>query len=453
MFESLKITNIGPIDALDVHFAPRLNILTGDNGLGKTFLLDWAWLCIARSFATRDIPRPKDPKHPSYMQFQTRNMSGARLSGSSNFQLQTETWHPERGFHRTPSSHDPLEPGLVIYFRLGGGVSVWDRYKHRPSHDDIITNTQMDDASKVAFLKRIANPTSDDSYLSARPMSYSRDHIFNGARLDGKSLIKGLVEHWNEWETREPELFSALQNVMSCLSTDIDEPLKPGPTLRKSINDDRLFPTIALPYGNVAITDLSAGMSRILSVSYILVWAWNEHREAAKLLSAPETTTAMILFDEVEAHLHPKWQRSIVPSLLRALDSLNPTQRNNIKPQIMISTHSPLVLASLESHFDSENDKLFNFDLDDGRVVLREQRWLKRGDASSWLTSPTFDMKSARSIESEKAIEEAMAAISSSDMPPNRLREIHHKLQAVLKDVDPFWARWLYYADKKGIHP
>src|SRR5512140_1379077 len=43
MLESLHLKNVGPAPDLRFEPAKRLNLLTGDNGLGKSFLLDVAW--------------------------------------------------------------------------------------------------------------------------------------------------------------------------------------------------------------------------------------------------------------------------------------------------------------------------------------------------------------------------------------------------------------------------
>ena len=37
MLRHLRLRNVGPSSALDIDFAPRLNVITGDNGLGKSF--------------------------------------------------------------------------------------------------------------------------------------------------------------------------------------------------------------------------------------------------------------------------------------------------------------------------------------------------------------------------------------------------------------------------------
>jgi hypothetical protein len=50
-----------------------------------------------------------------------------------------------------------------------------------------------------------------------------------------------------------------------------------------------------------------------------------------------DETTGIVLVDEVELHLHPSWQRSVIPLVARALPRL----------QFIFSTHSPLVVGSL----------------------------------------------------------------------------------------------------------
>jgi hypothetical protein len=39
---------VGATPQLELALAPRLNLITGDNGLGKSFLLDAAWYCLTR---------------------------------------------------------------------------------------------------------------------------------------------------------------------------------------------------------------------------------------------------------------------------------------------------------------------------------------------------------------------------------------------------------------------
>ena len=97
--------------------------------------------------------------------------------------------------------------------------------------------------------------------------------------------------------------------------------------------------------------------------------------------------------DEVEAHLHPTWQRRIVRALLGVLEGLSPSMR----VQAHMTTHAPLVLASLEPIFDPERDRFFVFDLDAAMhsVALEEVPWAKQGDATDGRVSLAFELGQA----------------------------------------------------------
>ena len=43
MLKTLRLENIGPAKEMELELGSRLNLITGDNGLGKSFLLDVAW--------------------------------------------------------------------------------------------------------------------------------------------------------------------------------------------------------------------------------------------------------------------------------------------------------------------------------------------------------------------------------------------------------------------------
>ena len=54
----LRLTNVGPCDNMEMNLSPHLNIITGDNGLGKTFLTDCAWWAMSGKWAGNEA-RPK----------------------------------------------------------------------------------------------------------------------------------------------------------------------------------------------------------------------------------------------------------------------------------------------------------------------------------------------------------------------------------------------------------
>ena len=59
MLNYLKLENVGPAPKMEIDFKPRMNFLTGDNGLGKTFLLDIAWWVLTRTWARSPATPPR----------------------------------------------------------------------------------------------------------------------------------------------------------------------------------------------------------------------------------------------------------------------------------------------------------------------------------------------------------------------------------------------------------
>lgn len=61
--------------------------------------------------------------------------------------------------------------------------------------------------------------------------------------------------------------------------------------------------------------------------------------------------------------------------------------------QLIAATHSPLVLASVEPHFDASKDAWFDLDLEGGQVELRRRPYVRLGEVGNWLTSDAFDSR------------------------------------------------------------
>lgn len=231
--------------------------------------------------------------------------------------------------------------------------------------------------------------------------------------------------------------------------------MEPGELTRISVNDPRDIPTIKMNYGlEVPLPKASAGMRRIVAIAYMLVWTWREHYQASNFLSRPTVESVTFLVDEIEAHLHPKWQRLIVRALL------NVNSMVSIWPdvQLIISTHSPMVMASLEQFFDKEKDSWFDLDYVESEQASREQivaiskrPFLKQGDASNWLVSEAFDLEYAMSSEAESILKKAGKLLTSeNDIDKDTFMEINNDLHEVLSTTDPFWIRWRYIAEKRG---
>ena len=73
-----------------------------------------------------------------------------------------------------------------------------------------------------------------------------------------------------------------------------------------------------------------------------------------------------------------------------------------------------------------------------------------KGDAENWLTSKAFDLKSTRSMESEKLIEEAATLLDVPNPDVKKIKEKYDTLCQKLSPKDDFLFRWRFICEKKG---
>lgn len=418
MLSELHLRDVGPAPKLDVEFAERLNIFTGDNGLGKTFLLDCAWYAQTGSWPS--FPAlPREGAHLPQISVVCKGRGKPTPGvgvGTLVYDLGSRSW----------PSGSAASGWTAIYARADGGVSVYDRLRTeiRPSLD---APSSRRDNGCVDF--------------DSKAIWYG---IHEGEQVICNGMLRDLVEWQLERELPGELAFDTLSRVVARLS-EPNEPIEIGRPVRPYANDARRYPTIKTPYGIVPIHLAPSGLKRILGLAYVMVWAWKEHRELSSLGNHEPYEHIDLLIDEPELHLHPRWQRSILPSLLAVRSDLG-----RESAQLLVTTHSPLVLASIEPEFDEERDRLFLFDVEKGSVELNEVPWAKQGDANNWLTSDIFGLGQARSIEAERAIQAAQDFMLGlkDKLPPGlkTKKSIHKELLRVLPDHDRFWPRWIVTA-------
>lgn len=412
VIRSFETEGIGPASHLRADFAPRLNVMTGDNGLGKSFLLEALWWALTRGWRSEmAIPNRAHASTASIKATFDGKVGVARTTG--RFDPKSQRWLAARG--------QPPKPGLVIYAAADGGFSVWDPLRNHAG------SRYVSDFLEVPFQTSLV---------------FDRAALWDGLRSPDKAVLcRGLVEDWVAWQRDEDERFKELTEVLALLS-DGTEKLRPGKPRRVLVGDARSFPTLRLPYGTEPVTHVSAGVQRIISLAYLLVWSWHEHREAARLTGEQTTSSVIFLFDEIEAHLHPRWQRSLLPSLLEVVKALSGADG----VQLIGATHSPLLCASVETIVEERRDRLFTLDLvrRDGTadVVLKQVPWGPIGEVDAWLRSDLFDLTSTRSIEAEHALQSAAEIARQKKPDPEHVAAVTARLEQAISSTDPFWARW-----------
>ncbi len=93
--------------------------------------------------------------------------------------------------------------------------------------------------------------------------------------------------------------------------------------------------TVVKNHREIIINQLSDGEKCLLALVGDLAWRL---AIANPSLEEPLQGKGVVLIDEIELHLHPKWQREIIPALIRTFPNC----------QFIITTHSPQVLSHVQ---------------------------------------------------------------------------------------------------------
>jgi AAA domain, putative AbiEii toxin, Type IV TA system len=425
MLRRLHTKDVGPPREMDLGLGSRLNVFTGDNGLGKSFVLDLVWWVLTGSFAgTPALPSGGTP------QLSYEGTPNER--GRAAFQFPHQAWSWDSVEARAPR-------GSVIY--LGADrVAAFVLYRnHFPT----------------AFPSVL---THDDRIAESNAFVFEGRELWDGKNdPSGRPLCNGLIRDWVNWmRTRtftgsdgssvsRPAAFDILASVLTVLSPNPRELLVAGPPRRVTIGDSREIPTLVTSWDSkpVPVTLASAGIRRVLELAYTLVWVWQEHNQIAELLRQPLQQELFILVDEPETHLHPRWQRTILPALMAIAEVLDPA----LNLQLFVTTHSPIVLASVEPLVSPARDRLFHFDDQGDEVRVETLDWVKHGNVLGWLASEAIGLEGeGRSVAAERAIAWADAfMLGQHDEIPEAVRSraaIDAELRRVLAADDEYWTYW-----------
>jgi len=421
MLKRLRIENVGPAQCMDLSFTKGVNILTGNNGLGKSFVLDVAWWALTRQWPQDVNPlvwtgRMASPPfgQSGQIRVEVTGKTGVHTAFDSTFDRKRAAWVLPQG--------RPAKQGLVVYAMLDGSFSVWD-----PARNYRKDSGETSAERQPAFV-------------------FTHTEAWKGKEnRDGSKSCNGILEDLVFWIMEKGEAYQQLKSALETLSPP-QEPITLGEIER--MMDAQRYPCVRMPYKNrneIPVVLLSSAIKRMLGIAYYLVWAWQEHKIASQMTGEPETTDITVIIDEIEAHLHPRWQKSFLQMLKETVVNLT----GCVNTQFIVSTHSPLVMASCEDFF-SEDDTWIDIDLCDGEVIAKAKEFSKKGDVSKWLLSDAFDMESTRSVKSQKVLDEAQLLMKASAFDAKKALDMQKRLESVLPSRDSFWLRWNVYLAKNN---
>ena len=166
-------------------------------------------------------------------------------------------------------------------------------------------------------------------------------------------------------------------------------------------------------YGNVPLSALSLGYRTVAALALDIAWRLiSRHPRSTSPLAQP----AIVLIDEIDLHLHPRWQRQIMAILSHHFPGV----------QFIATAHSPMMVDA------SPHTNLAVLSESDGQVRIENEPQVVEGwRVDQILTSELFGLETARSPRIEALLTERRLLLRKSRRTPadkSRLSEVDVEL-------------------------
>jgi hypothetical protein len=191
----------------------------------------------------------------------------------------------------------------------------------------------------------------------------------------------------------------------------------------------------------VSIDQVSQGTSSVFGwVGALLQRMYEIHGTGRDIRQLP----AVVLIDEIDAHLHPEWQQRIVRTLSEQFGAV----------QFVASTHSPLIVGELERHQIFRMERGY-----DGEVAGNHPLHPVRGQGvAGLLTGEMFGLSSTVDTATQELLEKQRTLSLGDDLTEAERSELK-SLSAQLDDLgfahqarDPEYAAYLRQRHERLKH-
>ena len=302
---SLKLTNIGPFDDIEFEFDRQVNVFTGPNNSGKSTVL-WALGDILVS----------NFEFPRKLLREGENAAFAVL--------------------RNGSSRQVYKGELPI--SVDDNIGHWTPQR-RSLHRQLVQSlgyTGFIPALRLNSDFRSTGPTAKvGAGNDENPPAGARQNRFaKAALISDAAVVQQIIDlDYRSYRRNEPASRDLIVKIGE-MAAEITEgfPIK---FLGVAEDARGLFPQFHTPDGNMPLNALSQGTQSLIQWLAHFLIGYAEYYEFPESLA---DKPGVFIVDEIDAHLHPSWQRRIIPTLTRHFPRL----------QIFCSTHSPLMLAGLK---------------------------------------------------------------------------------------------------------
>ena len=317
--ESLQIAGFRGISELELEFPEGMNVLVGDNGSGKSAILDCAAIMLSRLIGR--IRASKGTGRFFVEDDITNSVTETRNEIKVLFQNESIQWR-------------------VSKTRRGRGKQRITKFAELRKHvESLRSQLEQDELPNLplAVYYPVNRAVLDIPLRIRKRHRFDRLAAYDQALSGASSSFRVFFEWFREREDLENELRAErpecrdpqLQAVRRAV-----ESFLPGFTGLK-VRRSPLRMVVAKDGDELNVSQLSDGEKCTLAMAGDLARRMAIANPAA---SDPLKSPAVVLIDEIDLHLHPGWQRHITTALTETFPNC----------QYLLSTHSPQVISHLD---------------------------------------------------------------------------------------------------------
>ena len=349
----LNLTNFRDAQALSLELNPKLNVFVGVNGSGKSTVLDA--IAIMLSWPASRIIRPGASGRPITEDDITNGKSSSSIKLSSEIDGKTIEWKLSKNRKGHAASEDKsnlldlkeyvtaiqnqisetsekVNIPLFVYYPVNRAV-LDIPLRIRGQHNfDLLTsydNALTSGANFRTFFEwfRVREDLENEKFRE-----YQNHNAFLEQIEQKKELVNKYSEdHSNAYFKRSDSNFSdpqlkAVRNALSEIIPDFSNLTVRRSPLRMEVEKNGKRLTVnQLSGGELNLIAMIGDLARRMAIA---------NPDSNKPLQG----SGIVLIDEIDLHLHPRWQRTIVPKLQDVFPNC----------QFIISTHSPHVVTHVQ---------------------------------------------------------------------------------------------------------